>query len=195
MEWFEPLIWTDYRLAVLFTVSIPFTLLIWAFIRKVESIQHLLMIYWRVASLLLITLYLMIGSNPVGYIAAFFARILIPLSLWFWQDINDELEDMPSRPLKLAVTSWRWGITFYSLLGLIGLIPFIPCGFSNGAITSSFCQVWLKTPWLYKSYFHADGKAATLAFFGLVGLMVYIFYLGYFLLVRLPKQGRSAMEI
>jgi hypothetical protein len=35
---------------------------------KAEAVQRLLTIYWRVASLLLITLYLLIAALPVGFI-------------------------------------------------------------------------------------------------------------------------------
>ncbi|MFN7567632.1 MAG: DUF3177 family protein, partial [Microcystis sp.] len=48
--WFRPLVWIDYRLAVLFTVIIPSILLIWSLFAKIESLQKLLIIYWRVAS-------------------------------------------------------------------------------------------------------------------------------------------------
>ena len=60
--WFRPLVWTDYRLAVLFTVLIPLVLLVWSSINGTESIVRLLVIYWRVASLLMITVYLMMAS-------------------------------------------------------------------------------------------------------------------------------------
>ena len=87
--WFRSLVWMDYRLAVLFTVLIPIILLIWAFVQKADGIQRLLTIYWRVSSLLMITVYLMIGGFGVSFISSLMARILIPISLWFWVDLND----------------------------------------------------------------------------------------------------------
>ena len=48
--WYRPLVWMDYRLAVLFTVLIPLILLLWAFIQKAQAMQRLLVIYWRVSS-------------------------------------------------------------------------------------------------------------------------------------------------
>lgn len=192
--WFEPLIWTDYRIAVLFTVIIPIILLIWAFIQKSEAIQKLLIIYWRVASLLMITVYLMIASLPISFISAFFARILIPISLWFWVDINEDIDDQPQRPLKLALNSWRWAITIYNILGVIALVPFLSCAFFQGAINTPYCQAWLKAPWLYKQFFHANSTPGFLGFLGFVGLVIYVFLLCYFVLVRLGKEGRSAME-
>jgi len=62
---------------------------------KAEAIQRLLTIYWRVSSLLAITIYLLIAALPVGFISGLMARILIPISLWFWVDLNEEIEDQP----------------------------------------------------------------------------------------------------
>jgi len=45
--------------------------------------------------LLAITIYLLIAALPVGFISGLMARILIPISLWFWVDLNEEIEDQP----------------------------------------------------------------------------------------------------
>ncbi|MBE9208657.1 DUF3177 family protein [Nostoc sp. LEGE 06077] len=190
--WFRPYIWADYRLAVLFTLIIPLILLIWAFVQKAEGIQRLLMIYWRVASLLAITIYLMIAEYPVSFISGLIARILIPISLWFWVDLNDEIEYQPSSPLKLIFTSWRWAVTAYSLLSAIAFIPFIGCAFSETAIKTPYCRVWFEAPLLFKDYFHHNSKPAFLGFLGISLLAIYVLYLSYFVLIKLGKQGRSA---
>ncbi|MFB2933749.1 DUF3177 family protein [Aerosakkonemataceae cyanobacterium BLCC-F154] len=192
--WFRPLVWMDYRLAVLFTVIIPLILLVWAIVQKSDAVQRLMIIYWRVASLLAITIYLTIGSWSIAFISALAVRILIPISLWFWQDINEEISDLPERKLKLGVTSWRWAITVYSLLGAIGQIPFLRCAFSAGAMNEPFCQVWREPPLLFKEYFHANTKPGFLGFIGLMALIIYVAYFVYFLFFRLGKQGRSAIE-
>ncbi|BAY15931.1 hypothetical protein NIES2109_27880 [Nostoc sp. HK-01] len=190
--WFRPYIWADYRLAVLFTLIIPLILLIWAFVQKAEGIQRLLMIYWRVASLLAITIYLMIAEYPVSFISGLIARILIPISLWFWVDLNDEIEYQPSGPLKLIFTSWRWAVTVYSLLGAIAFLPFIGCAFSETAIKTPYCRVWFEAPLLFKDYFHHNSKPGFLGFLGIIFLVIYVLYLSYFVLIKLGKQGRSA---
>lgn len=192
--WFRPLVWMDYRLAVLFTVIVPLVLLVWAFVEKSEAVQRLLMIYWRVSSLLFITLYLMIGAWQIGFVTALTVRILIPISLWFWQDLNEEINDLPQRELRLAVTSWRWAIAVYSVLGAIGQIPFLRCAFAEGAIKEPFCSVWLEAPLLYKDIFHRNATPGFLGFLGVIGLIIYVAYFIYFLFFRLGKQGRSAME-
>ncbi|KAF3885458.1 MULTISPECIES: DUF3177 family protein [Nostocales] len=190
--WFRPLVWIDYRVAVLFTVILPVILLLWAFVQKAEAIQRLLLIYWRVASLLAITIYLMIGGFGVSFISGLIARILIPVSLWFWIDLNDEIEYQPDGLLKLIFTSWRWGITVYCILGAFALIPFIVCAFSETAIATSYCRVWFEAPLMFKDYFHHDTKPGFLGFLGILGLVIYVLYLSYFVLIKLGKQGRSA---
>ena len=193
--WFRPLVWMDYRLALLLTVVIPFVLLIWALFQRKEAMEKLLIIYWRVASLLIITVYLMIPAWKVGFITSFASRVLIPISLWFWVDLNEEIRDIPQSKLKLVFTSWRWAITVYCVFGAIANAIFIPCGLSNSNLESSFCQVWLEAPQIYRQFFHnKPGNEGVLGFMGAVGLVIYIIYLAYFVLIRLGKQGRSALE-
>ncbi|MEA5622997.1 DUF3177 family protein [Nostoc sp. UHCC 0251] len=190
--WFRPFVWIDYRLAVLFLVIIPLILLIWAFVQKAEAIQRLLTIYWRVSSLVAITIYLMIAQYPVSFISGLIAQILIPISLWFWVDINDEIEYQTSGSLKLIFTSWRWATTVYCFLGTLAFIPFLGCAFSANTIKTPYCRVWFEAPLLFKEYFHANSKAEFLGFLGITCLVIYVLYLSYFVLIKLGKQGRSA---
>jgi hypothetical protein len=192
--WFRPWVWIDYRLAILFTVIIPLILLIWAFVQKVDSIQRLLTIYWRVSSLLAITIYLMIGGFGVSFISGLMARILIPISLWFWVDLNDEIEYQSTGPLKLAFTSWRWAMTVYCILGTIAFAPFLGCAFSANALKTANCQVWFQAPLLFKEYFHANSKPAFLGFLAIISLVIYVVSLSYFILIKLGKKGRSAAQ-
>ncbi|MCU0527393.1 MAG: DUF3177 family protein [Elainella sp. Prado103] len=190
----QSLVWMDYRLAVLFTVMLPLILLIWAFVQQSEAIQRLLIIYWRVASLLAITVYLMIGNLPLSFISGILARILIPVSLWFWVDLNEEIDEQRQTPLKLSFTAWRWAVSLYSLLGAIASIPFLQCAFSTTTFQTPFCQAWLQPPLGYKNLIHAGYTNGFLGFLGVTGLIIYVLYFGYFILVRLAKQGRSAVE-
>ena len=193
--WFRPLVWMDYRLGVSIAVIIPFVLLIWVSFQRQEAMQRLLIIYWRVASLLMITVYLLIPNWRIGFVTGFAARLLIPISLWFWADLNEEIRDIPQSILKLVFTSWRWATTAYCVLGAIAKSLFLPCSFSSTAVETSFCQVWLEVPQAYRNFFHTKpGNEGFLGFLGAVGLVVYIIYLAYFVLIRLGKQGRSALE-
>lgn len=192
--WFRPLVWLDFRLAVLFTVIIPLVLLIWAFVQKAEAMQRLLIIYWRVSSLLGITVYLLMGGFGISFISGLMAHILIPISLWFWLDLNDEIEYQQNGMLKLTFTSWRWATTIYCLLGAAASIPFLGCAFSEATLKSSFCRVWLEPPLLFKDYFHPNTSTRLLSFVGILGLIIYVLYLTYFVAVKLGKQGRSATQ-
>lgn len=192
--WFRPLVWIDYRLAVLFTVIIPLILLIWAFVQKAEAIQRLLIIYWRVSSLLAISVYLMIGGFGVSFISSLMGRILIPISLWFWVDLNDEIEYQQSGILKLIFTSWRWAVSVYCVLGALATLPFLGCAFSANGFATPYCRVWTEAPLLFKDYFHPNSKPGFLGFIGIVGLIIYVVCLSYFVLIKLGKQGRSAIQ-
>jgi len=193
-ELLRSLVWMDYRLAVLFTVILPLVLLVWVTFKRMEAMQRLLIIYWRVASLLAITVYLMIGNLPIAFLTGFLARVLIPLSLWFWNDINEEVADQAPSPLSLTFTSWRWATTIYCVLGSLASIPFLQCGFSSAVYETPFCQVWREAPLIFKDIFHNDYTPGFLAFFAILGLAIYTLYLAYFVVVRLGRTGRSAMQ-
>ncbi|MEO0408773.1 MAG: DUF3177 family protein [Cyanobacteria bacterium P01_A01_bin.135] len=188
------LVWMDYRLAVLFTVIVPLVLLVWAFMGKQEAITRLLIIYWRVLSLLAITVYLMIGGFPFSIITGIASRILIPICLWFWVDINEEIAELPASTLKIIFTSWRWTASLYGALGAIAMVPFLPCAFDQQTFGLPFCQVWFEAPLMFREYFHANLTPGFLGFLGIVGLIVYLLCLGYFVFIRLSKEGRSALE-
>jgi Protein of unknown function (DUF3177) len=185
------LVWTDFRLAVFFGVLCPLGLLVWAIYKRAKPITHLLMIYWRVASLLAIAVYLMIGQSTIGFIAGFAALLLIPVSLWFWVDLNEEIEDRRGT-LKLMVNGWRWGITIYCAIAALLQVPYLKCAASVAAVSTQECQVWLEPPLVFKSIFHANIRPEKIGFLAIMALVVYGLYLGYFLLFKLTKQGRSA---
>jgi len=188
------LVWTDYRLALVFGVLVPLVLLVWSIVKKAQPISHLLWIYWRVSSLVIISVYLLIDRNPLGLAMGFASLILIPLSLWFWVDLNEEIADRRG-PLKLAVSCWRWATTTYCVLSAFGHLPYLKCAASKAAIMSPECQVWLEPPLFYKEMFHHTTRSEKLGFIAISALLLYGLYLGYFVLFRLAKQGRSATTV
>jgi len=117
---------------------------------KAEAIQRLLTIYWRVSSLLAITIYLLIAALPVGFISGLMARILIPISLWFWVDLNEEIEDQPRGALKLTFNSWRWAIMSI-VCWVIAQLPLLQCAISKNLTDLPLCRAWLEPPLLLKS--------------------------------------------
>jgi Protein of unknown function (DUF3177) len=196
--WISSLVWTDYRLAVVLTVIVPLVLLVGSYVKQNETITRLLIIYWRVASLLVISTYLLIGAVPIGFITGWLARLLIPLSLWYWVDVNDELQDQQESPLKFGLIAWRWSISAYCLIGALLQLPVLRCAFlSKDAILNptneALCYLWMQPTWQLAAMVHPTTKAWFLAGIGLVGLAIYVLYIGYFVFFRLNKRKRSAL--
>jgi Protein of unknown function (DUF3177) len=192
-EQLRSLVWTDFRLAVLFCVLIPLVLLVWSVVKNAKSITHLLIIYWRVSSLLAITVYLLMDQNRVGFTTGFAALLLIPASLWFWIDLNEEIEDRRGL-LKLAVNAWRWATTIYCIAAAVVQAPYLKCAASKSAMVAAECQAWLEPPRIYQTIFHAATKTEKLGFIAIIALLLYSLYLIYFFVFKLTKQGRIAAE-
>ncbi len=194
-DFLGPLVWMDYRLALLLTVFLPLVLWIWATLKQFDAIQRFMGIYWKVASLLAITVYLMIAALPIGFLTAILARLLLLASLWFWVDVNDDVNDMqPWRPLRMGFNAWRWALTFYCVLGAAFSLLSVRCAFLNKAslLSDPLCRVWIDAPWGYKEIFHRGATSGLLGFFGILALTAYGAYFAYFLLVKLGRKGRSA---
>ncbi len=190
----KSLVWTDYRLAVVFTVLFPLALLVWSLLARAEVLQQLLVIYWKVSSLLAITVYLMIAGLPFSFLTAVMARVMMPMSLWFWADLNEEIREQPFSWLKLAFTAWRWALTFYCSLGVLFQLPFLRCGFSRAIFAGESCQIWLEAPRLFRQSFHAGFTPGFLGFWAILALIIYILTLSYFIFFKLGRQGRSALK-
>ncbi|PZV18175.1 MAG: DUF3177 domain-containing protein [Pseudanabaena sp.] len=187
------LVWLDYRLALLFVFLIPFGLLIWALRSKSEAIKRSLLLYWRVASLVLITIYLAIGSLGISYISGIVAAILIVFALWFWQDLNEDIEASHTS-LKPIYLGWRWATTVYCFLSVVFRLLFSNCAFMNDAQLSNICKIWFEPPLSFSTTFHNGFPVENLAFIGAVGGIVYMLYLFSFLAFSLPKTGRIAFR-
>jgi len=191
LEMLRTLVWTDCRLALVFLLLCPFGLLVWAIIENAQPLSRLLVIYWRVASLLLITMYLMMAQVPLSFITLFLALLLVPASLWFWVDLNEEIDDRRGK-LKVALTAWRWATTLFCLVSAVGLSPSLGCAGSNAAIATPQCQVWLEPAYGVAAFVHSSSSVGRINILAMLALILYGFYFGYFLLFRLSKQGRSA---
>jgi len=195
---YPTLVWLAYRLGATFFFGIPLVLIFWSSLKKETSISRLLSIYWKVSSLIAISILLLTSKQPIGFITLFASPILIVCSLWFWVDLNEELNEMPPwRPLPLTVKIWRWGISFlgifYTFLSFASLSCF---QFSQ----TPNCIAWIEGP----QNLHQITKVILNFLFGgnwtqpLSGFIGYIFLVAYcigliqWLLIRFPKQGRIA---
>ncbi len=175
--WFTPWIWWDFRLAVVLTVFVPLGLLIWAYASHNQAVRELLGIYWQVASLLAITVYLMIGGIPVGFLTGPAARAAIPIALWFWPVLSLAIAENPGW-LSRVFLVWRWLVSVYMAVGFLFSLAFAPCAFQQPI--SAGCQVWWQPPLGFREIFHPGIPKSTLGLVGVIGLGVYGLVAAYF---------------
>ncbi len=199
--YYRSLVWLDVRLSVLFAVGVPLVLLIWSVARRQQALIRLMGLYWKVSSLLLIALLLLVDRRPSGFLLLVLAPVLILATLWFWVDLNEELADMPPwRALPLTVRIWRWSLSLLTLLSGALAVTALPCMAPRPG--PAFCQAWLEAPRglnnavdrVFDFVFGADWNPGVAAFFGYLALVAYVVGLLQWLLVRLPRQGRVAGE-
>ena len=195
---YRSLVWLTYRLGATFALGLPLVLLIWSSVRRQPVITRLLSIYWKVASLLVITLLLLTDQRPLGFVTALLAPVLMTLSVWFWVDLNEELADSPLRnPLSLTVRLWRWALSGFSVLAIAMAVSSLSCVM---AVQGANCKAWLEAPQglhvvlerVFDFLFGGDWNEGVAAFFGYVMLVAYVVGLLQWLLMRLPRQGRVA---
>ena len=196
---YRTLVWLDYRLAALFAIGLPLVLLVWSAVRQERAMQRLLGIYWKVASLLLIAVLLLTDNQPLGYLVALVAHLLLVICLWFWVDLNEELADLPPwRPLPFVVRAWRWGVSGFGAVG--ALLSAAAIGCVQGGVSRPLCRAWLEAPddlhggfaRVFGFLFGGSWTGAIAAFVGYVALVGYVVGLLQWALVRLPRQGRVA---
>ena len=197
------LIWLDVRLGLLFAVGLPLVLLVWASVRREGALQRLLGLYWKVASLLFIALLLHVGNQAVAYPLVVLAQLLIPITLWFWVDLNEELQDLPPwRALPLTLRIWRWSLTVQSLAAAALASTALGCLGGAALLNTARCAIWRQPPQMLNAWtdrgldfvIGGDWNPTLAAFAGYLALLGYAVGLLQWLLVRLPKQGRVAGE-
>ena len=177
---YRTLVWLDYRLAAVFALGLPLVLLVWSALKREQALTRLMGIYWKVASLLLITVLLLTDNRPLGYLLAVLSQLLVVISVWFWVDLNEELADLPPwRPLPFVVRAWRWGLTVFGVLGAALSAVALSC--VGGGLTRPICRVWLEAPddlhggvaSVFDFVFGGSWTAAIAAFVGYVSLVAY----------------------
>lgn len=196
---YRVLVWLTYRLAATMALGLPLVLLIWSTWRGDSVVQRLLGLYWKVASLMMISLLLLTDERPLGYVTAVAAPVLMVVSVWFWVDLNEELADQPPwRPLPLTVRLWRWALSGFGVISLATTATGLRCMESP----SSDCAAWLEAPHglhrvvetVFDFVFGGQWSEAVAAFVGYVALVAYLAGFLQWLLVRLPRHGRVAGE-
>jgi len=195
---FQILVWLSYRVAATFAFGLPLFLFIWSKISNSSSIDRLLSIYWKVSSLYAINILFLSSESQLGQLISLISPILMVSSIWFWVDLNEEIEEMYIyNPISLTTRIWRWTLSFWGILNTSLHI------FSWRCLTSmngNYCDSWREIP--YNSFittkviikFILDGNwtTALATFFAYSALILYLIGLLQWLIIQFPKNGRFA---
>jgi len=191
-------IWLSFQLSIIFLIGIPFTLSLWSIKKRNKAVIKLLSIYWKISLLFIISLLLLIGNYNYALLITNISTLLMTFSVWFWNDINDELREYDfSYSLTTTPKIWRWTITFISLNFFIQSLRNFNC-FSF--INSDTCAIWLQPSSnlylilknLFNFFFGANFTQPIAKFLGLFSLLIYILGLIQWSIIKLPKNGRNS---
>ena len=191
-------IWLSFQLSLIFIVGLPLTLFCWSIKNKSKAITKLLSNYWKISILFFISLILLIGEYSFALLITNISTLIMTISVWFWNDINDELNEYKiSNALTTTTKVWRWSITFISLSFLIQTLNNINCIYF---INSAECESWLKPSTnlylilknLFNFLFGASFSQPVAKFLGLFALLIYTLGLLQWAIIKLPKSGRNS---
>ncbi len=176
----------------------PVTLFFWSIKKRNKAVNKLISIYWKISLLFFISLLLLIGKYKYALVITNIATLLMTISVWFWNDINDELREYDfSYCLSTVTKIWRWALTFISLNFLIQSLQNISC-FSF--INTVACEVWLQPSSkfyiliknLFNFFFGANFTQPIAKFLGLSSLLIYTLGLVQWSITKFPKNGRNS---
>jgi hypothetical protein len=191
-------IWLSFQLSIIFLIGIPVTLSFWSIKKRNKAVIKLLSIYWKISLLFFISLLLLIGKYNYALVITNISTLLMTVSVWFWNDINDELREYDfSYALTTTTKIWRWTITFISLNFFIQSSQNFNC-FSS--INSNACGIWLQPSSnlyiiiknLFNFFFGANFTQPIAKSLGLFSLLIYIIGLIQWSIIKLPKNGRNS---
>ncbi len=193
---FQILVWLSYRIAATFAFGLPLFLLIWAKITNSKSIDRLLSIYWKVSSLYVINLLFLSGENQLGQLTSLISPLLMVGSIWFWVDLNEEIDDMSfHNSIALTTRIWRWVLSFWGILNT-GLHLFSwNC---LNSMNENYCDTWREIPYnsfittkiIIKFLLGGNWSTTFATFLGYLTLILYLIGLLQWLIIQLPKNGR-----
>ena len=190
--------WITFQLSSVFIVGVPLSIFIWSIKKRNKAIEKLLIIYWKISILFLISLLLFIGGVDFSLLILIISTSLMTISVWFWNDINRELQGYKITDVLITTTkSWRWGLTFISISFLIQSFQDIAC---LNSINSFECLKWSEPSknlsklinQLFNFLFGANFTEPIAKFVGLFALLIYILGLLQWLIIKFPRSGRPA---
>ena len=191
-------VWLSFQLSIIFLVGLPIVLSLWSIQKRNKAVKKLLSIYWKISLLFFISLLLLIGYYNYALIVTNVSTLFMTISVWFWNDINDELKEYNfSYSLTTTTKVWRWSLTFISLNFFIQSLLNSSC-FS--LINSAECKIWLQPSSnfytliknLFNFFFGANFTQPVAKYLGLVSLLIYILGLIQWSIIKFPKSGRNS---
>ena len=191
-------VWLSFQLSIIFFIGIPITLFFWSIKKRNKAVNKLLSIYWKISVLFFISLLLLIGKYNYALVFTNISTLLMTISVWFWNDINDELKEYNlSYALTTMTKVWRWALTFIFLNFIIQSLRNLNC-FSF--VNSAACEIWLQPSSnfyiiiksLFNFFFGANFTQPVAKFLGLFSLLIYILGLIQWSIIKLPKSGRNS---
>lgn len=199
--WVQALVWDDFRIAVAFFVVAPLALLAASVAARVppaagaldersdsaETVLRLMTSYWQASSLLLLTVLLDIQEVKFCVVAGLAAQAMIFVSLWWWEDLNEELDDAP---LSRAFQAWRLPASVAAAGGVLVQLPFQRCVGVSSLAGDAFCAPWLEPP-KFAASLVGLGPSPALGAVADAGCLLYFAVLAYYATVLLPMVGRS----
>ena len=192
------IVWLSFQLTIIFLIGIPFTLFLWSIKKRNKAVNKLLSIYWKISILFFISLLLLIGEFKYALVIINISTLLMTISVWFWNDINNELKEYNLYYSLITTTKvWRWSLTFISINFLIQSLKNISC---FTLINSAECEIWLQPSSnfyniiksLFKFLFGASFTQPIAKFLGLFSLLIYILGLIQWTIIKFPKNGRNS---
>ena len=191
-------VWVSFQISIIFLVGLPITLTYWSYTKDNKPINKLLSNYWKISILFFISLILFIGRNNFALLITNVSTLLMTFSVWFWNDINDELLEYDfSNVLATTTKVWRWSVTFIFLNFLIQSLQNINC---VSFLNSPGCELWRKPSLnlyliiknLFNFFFGANFTEPVAKFLGLFALLIYSLGLIQWAIIKLPKSGRNS---
>ncbi len=158
--WLRGLVRLDFVAAVLLTVLAPLVLLLRACTRHREQLPALLA-YWRSSSLLMVTVYLLVGERRIAFLTGIAARLLIPFTLRVAPPTTDRW-----------FLRWRQAVRGYCLLGAVLNIPMLRCLRSHPPAV--ICRAYAEPPREFAALLHPRASHEQLGQVGMWGLRAFL---------------------
>jgi hypothetical protein len=195
------LVWLDFYFAVPLFVIAPLGIFFGSFTggNAHDALRRVMIGYWQASSMLMLTVFLNIAEQPIGFLTALLVQIMIPLSLFWWKDLVAETKDaaMQGNLLERLFLLWRPLATVLAILGAVTQLGTLRCvGLAPEELLGDpQCAAWLEPPFEFYNL-HVGvllrGLLPREAFgiFAYTGLLVYLGYLVYIVAEVLPRVGR-----